>query len=286
MIYAVTTPKEKHAFMPDDIFACLKKVYGDGVKLIIALESDDFDYIDSKQDIVLVQTRNRVITEKLVRTGARTTAESQETVKLTHDKEISKAILTAAGVPTPKTITEPTDGETYFVKPLHGEDSNCVDEHSICHTREEIRRKVIEIEGTLADEPIIEEFIDGKDCTVGMIMNYETGVPVCYPVLLSYDNKHGILTHELKFSDSDVRTPFSDERLKEYARRAFKAVGAKRYMRIDFRMNMLGEFYMIDINLFPTLGETTHLASCAKECAGVEYPDFLNMVINTATSEI
>lgn len=285
MIYVVTTLKEKSAFMPDDIFRCLQNVYGEEIQRVFATEDDDFGYVDKGQDIILVQTRNRTITERLVETGARTTAESRDTVNLTYDKEISKHILSQYGVPTPKTIIEPYDGGLFFVKPLHGEDSNCVDEHSICRTREQIRRKVMEIEGTLGDLAIIEEFIEGREFTVGIIANYKTGVPDVYPVMLTYDNKDGILTHELKFKDCDNRLKFTDERIKEYARRTFKAVGAKRYMRVDFRMDSRGEFYMIDINLFPTLGDTTHLASCAKECAGIEYPDFLRMIVNTATAK-
>lgn len=281
MIWTVTTPREKNVFMPDDIFACMKEVFGDGITLVQASPDDDFSYIKT-DDIVLVQTRDRFITSRLVATGARTTAESSETVLLSHDKEIVKSRLRDACVPFPKTIVEPSDRGTYFVKPLHGEDSICVDEHSICHSLEEIRNKTMEIE-MYGDSPIIEEFIDGRDCTVGIIMNQETGEPECYPVLLSYENSSGILTHELKFKDSDTLTRLSDERLKDYAMRTFRSIGAKHYMSVDFRMGSLGQFYMIDINLFPTLGSTTHLARCAKVCAGIEYPEFIKKVVETAT---
>ncbi len=95
MIYVVTTRREENAFMPDSRFADLERVFGDTlVKRVFADQSIKFDFI-KPDDYVLVQTRDRFITDALLRTGARTTAESRETVNLTHDKEISKGILAA-----------------------------------------------------------------------------------------------------------------------------------------------------------------------------------------------
>lgn len=283
MIYVVTTRSEEKAFMPDERFAHLKKVFGANITKVFAEETDC--NIIRREDVVLIQTRNRNVISKLIATGARTTAESEETVHLTFDKEASKSILAMCGVPTPKTITEPADTGLWFVKPMHGEDSNCVDEHSICRTREEIRAKVIEIESVLGDEAIIEEFVEGRDCTVGLLANPETGKPYTWPVILEYESKSGILTHELKFKEVDTCHPLMDERLMAYARQAFMAVGAKRYMRIDFRQRPNGDYVLIDLNLYPCLGATDHLAGCAHDCAGIEYPDFLRMVVNTASAE-
>lgn len=282
MIYVVTTRREESAFMPDERYAHLERVFGAGIKRIFANESDRFDYI-LPTDVILVQTRNRTIIDNLVATGAFTTAESRETVHLTHDKSISKGLLAEFGVPTPETVIEPADGGLYFVKPMHGEDSNCIDEHSICRTLEEIRKKVIEIETILGDSSIIEEFVEGRDCTVGLMMNPNTGIPYCWPVILDYESKSGILTHELKFKEVDKSRPLMDEKLMAYARAAFKAVGAKRYMRIDFRQKPDGDYVLIDLNLYPCLGATDHLAGCAHECAGIVYEDFIRNVIATAT---
>ena len=282
MIYVVTTRREESAFMPDYRYVHLKKEFGPNICRIFADDEEDFGFI-TPNDIVLVQTRDRNIIEELVATGAKTTAESRETVNLTHDKEVSKDILRRFGVPVPETIVEPSDGGLYFVKPMHGEDSNCIDDYSICRTREEIRKKVIEIETVLGDNAIIEEFVEGRDCTVGLVMNYETGEPDCYPVILDYESKTGILTHELKFKEVDVSIPLMDEKLMRYARAAFKAVGARRYMRIDFRQRPDGEYVLIDLNLYPCLGATDHLAGCAQVCAGVDYHRFIRNVLDTAT---
>lgn len=282
MIYVVTTRREESAFMPDERYAHLERVFGSNIKRIFATEDDDFHYI-WPSDRILVQTRNRTIIDKLVATGAYTTAESRETVHLTHDKAISKGLLRQAGVRVPETIIEPCDGGRYFVKPMHGEDSNCIDEDSICTSREAIRKKVVEIETTLNDQAIIEEFVEGRDCTVGLVANYKTGVPDCWPVILDYESKSGILTHELKFKEVDVCHPLIDDKLIRYARAAFWAVGAKRYMRIDFRQTLDGDYVLIDLNLYPCLGATDHLAGCAKECAGIEYDDFIHKVVETAT---
>lgn len=284
MIYVVTTRREEHAFMPQARFAHLEKAFGpERIQRIFADDVPDFGFIAQK-DTVLVQTRDRRITDALIATGAKTTAESEETVHLTYDKEASKAILAKYGIPTPKTIVEPDDGGLYFVKPLHGEDSNCIDEHSICRTKEDVRKKVIEIETFLGDSAIIEEFVPGQDCTVGVMMDLETGVPFCWPVILDYESEAGILTHELKFKEVDVSRELPDEKLMQYARDAFMAVGAKRYMRIDFRRRKPDcEYVLIDLNLYPCLGATDHLAGCAHECAKWPYELFIEKVIATAT---
>ena len=282
MIYVVTTRPEEHAFMPEERFAHLKRVFGDEIVRVFATRESDFSDI-GEDDAVLIQTRDREVIDRLVATGAKTTAESRETVRLTHDKEDSKEILRKAGVLVPETVIEPYDGGVYFVKPMHGEDSNCIDNHSICRTREEIRRKVMEIEGVLGDNAIIEEFVEGRDCTVGLLMNPADGIPFCWPVILDYESEFGILTHELKFKEVDKSYPLMDEKLMAAARAAFLAVGAKRYMRIDFRLRPDGEYVLIDLNLYPCLGATDHLAGCAKECAGISYEDFIRNVIATAS---
>ena len=285
MVYVVTTHREQSALMPEARFQCFKQVLGEGVCLKLVDRWTKFDFIDAEADVVIIETREYDIVEKILTTGVRTTAETPETIRLTFDKQESKALLAAYGVPTPKTILygDVTEGSLCFVKPLHGEDSNCVDDASICHNPSEVEAKVSQIEDELNDKALIEEFIPGRDCTVGLIANYETGVPDCFPVILDNKSKNGILTHELKFAEVDRSTPLRDERLMEYARRAFKAVGGQRIMRIDFRMASNGEFYLIDLNLFPCLGNTDHLAGCAKVCAGIEYDEFLRRIIATAT---
>ena len=285
MIYVVTTSREQEALMPDARFQCFKDVFGNNAKLILVNSGTDFGFLDADKDVVIIETRASDIVDKIVATGVRTTYETPDTIRLTFDKEESKALLAAVGVPTPKTVFygDVVDGGLYFVKPLHGEDSNCVDDASICHNIQEVEAKVSQIEDELGDQALIEEFIDGRDCTVGLIMNYKTGVPDCFPVILSYESKNGILTHELKFAEIDRSTPLREERLMDYARKAFKAVGGQRIMRIDFRMAKNGEFYLIDLNLFPCLGNTDHLAGCAKVCAGIEYDEFLKRIVDTAT---
>lgn len=258
----------------------------DNVSIHSVEEDDELDFIQP-EDIVIAQTRNDVVLRKIAKKGVRSTIESRDTIMYTKDKEVVKERLLAAGICCPKsyTIQQVSDaysGERFFVKPLLGEDSKGITPSSVCSTLSEVCEQTQALQ-LLGYEAIVEEFIDGVDATVAVFKDATKGGEVrCYPISVCVDSQYGIITHEKKHAEDEVCSAISNDRLSDIAKDVFEAVGGKHYMRIDFRISKNGTPYCIDLNLYPGLGITDHLAKCTLLCSNMSYRDTLNQVINTA----
>lgn len=258
----------------------------DKVKIVSVDEDDSLDFIQS-EDIVIAQTRNRGVLNKILETGAQSTVEDLDVVLYTKDKATSKFILSRAGVHCPKTfsITELEQSKTdkhYFVKPISGEDSRGVDELSICSNISDVIQKISDL-NILGYEAIIEEFIDGEEATVAVFRNQETGEVEAYPIRVIIDSTSSIQTTLKKHNEDEICIPIVNSRLTDSAIRAFNAIKASHYMRIDYRIAKDGTPYCIDLNLFPGLGMTDHLSKCYSLCTRESYYNLLNKVIQTAS---
>ena len=129
--------------------------------------------------------------------------------------------------------------------------------------------------------PIIEKFIDGQDATVAVLQN-EDGYVEAYPISIRLSTANNIMTHVAKMSEEEICSICHNVKLIEYAKKAFKAVGCKHYMRIDFRIDESGKPYLIDFNLFPGLGPTDHFSKCLSLCGNFSYGDVIKKILSTA----
>lgn len=281
----ITTDSDRDFYISGRNKNFLTEVLGErNVSFVAINEDDDLSFIGCA-DVVLVQTRNLRMIEKIKQSGARHTAESDFTILYTKNKDAVKDfILSKENIPYPVTIS--VDNEKcveypVFVKPLLGEDSNGVDEKSLCRTIEEVKSKVEELKSH-GMYPIIEKFIDGQDATVAVLQN-EDGKLEAYPISIMLNTSNNIMTHVAKMSEEEICSICDNAKLVEYAKRAFKAVGCKHYMRIDFRLDKNGEPYLIDFNLFPGLGPTDHFCKCLSLCGNFSYGDVIKKILSTAT---
>lgn len=236
----------------------------------------------SSNDVVIVETRDGFVRQALSKLGCKTTLESDRTIILTQNKEVVKEELQRYGISHPKTYKhcEVEDGHSYFVKPKLGEDSNFVDNQSVCQSVYEVRKRC----RTLAYHgchPMIEDFIEGEEYTVACI-RFKEDLEI-YPLKVNLSTPWNIMTHEAKFSENEICETVNDYELKKIAAKAFEVVGCQHYMRIDFRKGLDGKFYLIDFNLYPGLGPTDHFAKCISLYSDVSYKEVLKKVIASAT---
>lgn len=233
-------------------------------------------------DILIAETRDGIVRHAISMYGCRNTVESDRTIVLTQNKEYVKSELQRHGILSPRktTIEEVKEGYTYFVKPMFGEDSNFVDIDSVCQSKEEVRRKADVIQKA-GFTPMIEEFIGGEEYTVALLM--KEGKKEAYPIKVNLFTPWNIMTHTAKFSENEICEAVYNTRLEDIAKKAFDIVGCKHYMRIDFRRDSQGRYYLIDFNLFPGLGPTDHFAKCMNLHLNISYHDVLTKIIETAT---
>ena len=103
-------------------------------------------------------------------------------------------------------------------------------------------------------EVIVEEYIPGREMTVGIVAG--EALPVIEIVA-----KNGWYGYDAKYNSDETRYPFYEEeplasKLKEVAMKAYEAVGCRGVARVDFRVSPLGRCYVLELNTSP--GFTSH----------------------------
>jgi D-alanine-D-alanine ligase len=134
------------------------------------------------------------------------------------------------------------------------------------------------------DEILIEEFIPGRELTVGILGNKPLPIVEIKP-------SHDLYDYECKYtegmSEYFVPAELSDslERsLSEDALKIYKTIGCRHYARVDFRLNEAGEHYLLEINTLPGMTSTSLLPKAAK-AAGLEFPDLIDTIIKIASMD-
>lgn len=136
---------------------------------------------------------------------------------------------------------------------------------------------------TVFDRVMVEQFIKGKEATVGVVNNFRDQTEYVLPVVevvpkaefFDYDAKYGGETDEIcpgRFSEAERLA------LSEYARKVHNHLNLKHYSRSDFIVTDNG-IYFLEVNTLPGLTENSLLPK-ALDAVAVTLPNFLRHVIN------
>lgn len=139
-----------------------------------------------------------------------------------------------------------------------------------------------------APKVIIEEYIAGKEGTMGIIENFrETPLYATIPLEIRKTKEQAIFGMNDKLSGSyDYQCPGSFSRdevkaIEDAVRSAHVAIGARHYSRTDFIVHPKRGVYILEVNTQPALTEHG-LISKALEAIGVSFKDFLHHLIKLA----
>lgn len=128
------------------------------------------------------------------------------------------------------------------------------------------------------DEAVIEEFISGREFSVGVIDG--KALPVIEIIadgFYDYKNKYSGKTREVCPAEADEKTTAA---LQAAAEKAFESLRLKVYARIDFIVNSkTGEPYCLEANTLPGMTPASLLPQEAA-AVGIEYPDLCDLIIN------
>ena len=178
MIWVIANKAEEDGTFPT--YRHYKKAFADGeIDIHCACQDDDFSFL-TKDDIVLIRTRDENINKKVSEAQSKicfkSTLESPLTNHLTHDKNAVKSVLRQAQIRFPETINlcNVNGSRKYFVKPLYGENSIGIDESSICDSKDEVLSKYTSLLES-GIKPMIEEYVDGFDVTTSVFKSGENG---------------------------------------------------------------------------------------------------------------
>lgn len=134
------------------------------------------------------------------------------------------------------------------------------------------------------DEVMVEQFIPGRELTVGILGDEALPVGEIIPV-------HEIYDYECKYTAGMAReifpadlTPEETSTVQELARRAFRALKLGGYARIDFRLSPDGVFYCLEANTLPGMTGLSLIPQAA-QAAGISFPELCERIVQLAADD-
>lgn len=131
------------------------------------------------------------------------------------------------------------------------------------------------------DRILIEEYIDGRELTVGVLGDEPLPVVEIIP-------EHGLYDYECKYTSGRSQyicpadlTAEQMQVLQDLGLRAFRALNCNGYARADFRMSGEELFYCLEVNTLPGMTSTSLVPKAAR-AAGIEFPQLLDRICRLA----
>lgn len=224
--------------------------------------------------------------EILEKRGIAYTGAGVEKSRIAFDKLKTKKLFIDANVPTPRSQTLKLDGVDKLALPLPVVvkppcEGSSVGVH-IVRTEAELAA-AIEDAKRYGSETLVEEFIEGKELTVGVLG--DTVLPVIHiePVSGFYDinNKYpwmGGTGKTLYHCPADL-DPAVTQAVQDAALAAMKAVGVEVYGRVDVMLRADGAPFVLEINTIPGMTVSSLLPKAAR-AVGIEFPQLMERIID------
>ena len=216
------------------------------------------------------------------------------------DKPLTKKIVAAAGVCTPKccVITHSQEIRNMtscgfpfpaILKPAYEGSSKGIRLSSVADNPEQAIEAADRLLQNYGQPVMLEEFIAGDEVTMGIIGNSPPKVLGMMRILPKRKNGYFVYSLEVKRNYLDLvdyECPAHLEQkvlqnLEASGLNAFKALGCRDFARLDFRVSPDGVPYFLEINPLPGLGAHSDLVIMAKEL-GWTHRELINAVLNVA----
>jgi D-alanine-D-alanine ligase len=206
-------------------------------------------------------------------------------------KHRTKAVLDAAGLPTPRYVVVPPDKDArvpddhglkfpLFCKPAMDDASAGIDAGSVVRDRAALDARVTKLVTEYKGPVLVEEYIAGREIHCAILgndppealplfeMKFHGAASVSMPHIITYKAKWD--PHSKDFYAMDGVCPPADLEpetvayIEDVAIRAFHAVGCRDYARVDMRLDpATGEPYILEVNPNPDLSDTCAYVQCA-----------------------
>jgi len=223
--------------------------------------------------------------------GIRYTGSGHLASALAMDKDLSKHLFRRAGVQTASWAMARRDDQPdellkglllpVVVKPSKQGSTVGL---SVVRKREELAAAVAEA-FQYDDEVMVEQFVAGRELTVGIIDGEALPVGEIIP-------KHEIYDYECKYTPGMAEEVFpaqipSDRarEAQELARKAFQALKLRGCARIDFRMTEDGSLFCLEANTLPGMTGTSLIPQGAA-AAGISFPELCERIVQSALREV
>lgn len=160
-----------------------------------------------------------------------------------------------------------------------------IDDASIVRQPAALREAVDRVHGTYGQAAIVEEYVAGRELTVGVLDGVE---PRVLPILelelgghqvYSYEVKAGGLAQEVCPALMEDQT---SDALASMAIQAGHAVGCRDYWRVDFRLDPREQPHILEVNTLPGLMPDYSDLPAMAEAAGLPYAEMIRLILESA----
>ena len=242
------------------------------------------------------------------------------TLALALDKPMTKRILHWHELPTPRfqtfeRVDEPlNDDLTFplFVKPSREGTGMGVTRNSIVNDESQLREQIGNIIIKYKQTALVEQYIEGREVTVGLVGNLQgpvarrvpddrrahrvdAGLRFLPPMevnLQPYQETDVVYSNRLKVDFADqleylCPAPLDDEMVDELnwlTAAVFRVTGALDVSRVDFRLNAHEELkpYILEINPLPGLSPGISDLVIEAAAEDIDHAELVNMILDTA----
>lgn len=233
------------------------------------------------------------------------------TMILCLDKRRTKEILNFHKIKTPSfkvfdEVPELTDNDILplefpmIVKPICEGSSKGIKNSSLVMNKNNCQHEIARIIQSYKQPALVEEFISGREFTVGVLGNSDEAyvlpiVELNFSVLPK--GKAPIYSYEAKWvwdvpekplkmftCPADLK-PAMEKKIKELAIKAFNALGCRDWCRIDIRLDKQEKPYVLELNPIPGILPDPRNNSCLPKAAfanGWDYDTLINIVLGIA----
>ena len=211
------------------------------------------------------------------------------------DKVVAKMIFHQHGLPTPDFVVikdfdfEPP-GLVYplIVKPKNEAISMGIE---VVQNFKELQKAARNILQDFNQPVLVEQYISGREINVGLLGNNPPeALPPCEivfgkggPSIYTIDDKKGLSGRTI---DWVCPAPIGEKLIQEakrLAKEAFSALGIYDVARVDMRLDDKGQFYILEVNSLPSLGEHGSYTIAASH-AGLDFAALVNRMVEVASA--
>jgi D-alanine-D-alanine ligase len=217
----------------------------------------------------------------------------------------AKALLVAAGVPTPpwQIFFHPSEVKEanplalafpLIVKPVAEDASLGVGPEAVVHTLDDLRERVAYVVERYRQAALVERFIVGREFNISLWGNPPEVLPLAQIDFSAFaDPYQQIVSFAAKWEEDSFAyrhtpvvcparvAPDLRDGITAAARRSWRAMGCRGYARVDMRVAGDGTPYVVEVNCNPDISPDAGFYRAAS-AAGYDYPGMVTHILELA----
>ncbi|MDD5455438.1 MAG: methyltransferase domain-containing protein [Candidatus Margulisbacteria bacterium] len=241
--------------------------------------------------------------------GVPYTGSGPQALAYCYDKSLVRGIAKEMGIPVSEAFFVKPEDSTFdlsfpfpvIVKPNSGDSSFGITQKSVANNIEELTYAISGIREKFGyEKPIlVEEFLTGKDISVGIIGNppesYKvlpiieedySSLPPDLPKICGYEAKWQPESPYFSITSIPADLPADTERMViESCLKLYERLEVRDYSRFDWRLDAQGNPKLLEVNPNPGWCWDGHLARMAK-FAGINYPEMITAILEATEQRL